>query len=76
MRYGANSDETTPYNKYMSKVVQKGSRVDPIYTKIKMIMLFCIVSVYAITIYCKCVVHIKYCLLSISLGIILRFFNK
>ena len=67
MRYGANSDETTPYNKYMSKVVQKGSKVDPIYTKIKMIMLFCIVSVYAITIYYKCVVQIKYCLLSISI---------
>ena len=76
MRYGANSNETTPYNKYMSKVVQKGNKVDPIYTKIKMIMLFCIVSVYAITIYYKCVVQIKYCLLSISLGIILRFLTS
>ena len=35
MSYGANSNETTPYNKYMSKVVQKGNKVDPIYDKIK-----------------------------------------
>jgi hypothetical protein len=35
MRYGANSDETKPYNKYISKVVQKGNKFDPIYTKIK-----------------------------------------
>jgi hypothetical protein len=35
MRYGANSNETTHYNKYMSKAVQKGNKVDPIYTKIK-----------------------------------------
>jgi len=35
MRYGANSDETTPYNKYIAKVVQKGNKFDPIYTKIK-----------------------------------------
>ena len=76
MRYGASSNETTPYNKYIAKVVQKGNKFDPIYTKIKMIMLFCIVSVYAITIYYKCVVQIKYRLLSISLGIILRFLTS
>ena len=35
MRYGANSNETTPNNKYMAKVVQKGNKFDPIYTKIK-----------------------------------------
>ena len=35
MRYGANSNETTPNNKYMSKVVQKGNKFDPIYDKIK-----------------------------------------
>ena len=75
MRYGVNSNETTPYNKYIAKVVQKGNKFDPIYTKIKMIMLFCIVSVYAITIYYKCVVQIKYCL-SISLGIIKRFLTS
>ena len=70
MRYGANNNETTPNNKYMANVVQKGNKFDPIYTKIKMIMLFCIVSDY------KCVVQIKYCLLSISLGIILRFLTS
>ena len=76
MRYGANSNETRPDNKYMAKVVQKGNKFDPIYTKIKMIMLFYIVSVYATTIYYKCVVQIIYCLLSISLGIILRFLTS
>ena len=35
MSYGANSYETTPYNKNISKVVQKGNKFDPIYTKIK-----------------------------------------
>ncbi len=35
MRYGANSDETTPNNKCISKVVQKGNKFDPMYTKIK-----------------------------------------
>ena len=35
MSYGANSDETTPNNKYIAKVVKKGNKFDPIYTKIK-----------------------------------------
>ena len=30
MRYGANSNETTPNNKYMAKVVQKGNKFAPI----------------------------------------------
>jgi hypothetical protein len=28
MRYGANSNETTPNNKYMAKVVQKGNKFE------------------------------------------------
>ena len=30
MRYGTNSNETTPNNKYMVKVVQKGNKFAPI----------------------------------------------
>jgi hypothetical protein len=36
MGYGANSNEITPYNKHISKVVQKGNKFDQIYTKIKL----------------------------------------